>query len=184
MKTSEELFKIIQDNERFLPSESIADIITLNTVDDEVVVAVEVKMASPKVNEEGEILDSCHRKIRYALWLKFKFSDLFMMPSVGQPVIRDISYTMKKLDEAQSKIAQMQKILDDLPEAREAFNAVSKSLENLPILGAHLAGQCSHATGKHDEECDLVAGLRAELKEARSEMFDLYHRRHIVCIVV
>lgn len=114
MKTDEELLKVIHDNEHFLPSESSADIITLNKVDDEIVVAVEVKMASPKVNEEGEILDSCYRKVRYALWLKFKFSDLFMMPSVGQPVIRHINHTMQKLEEAQKDLEGTYKTITQL----------------------------------------------------------------------
>lgn len=39
-----------------------------------------------------------------------------------------------------------------------------------------LRHQCSWATGKHDEECDIVSGLNKELKEARDEMFDLYHQ--------
>jgi hypothetical protein len=57
--------------------------------------------------------------------------------------VRDINYTMAKLEEAQKH-------------------------------------QCSWATGKHDEECDIVAGLGKDLKEAREEVFDLYHQACLV----
>lgn len=36
--------------------------------------------------------------------------------------------------------------------------------------------ECSHATGRHDEECDLVSGLGKDLKEARELVLELFHQ--------
>ncbi len=38
------------------------------------------------------------------------------------------------------------------------------------------AGKCSHATGRHDETCDLVAGLESDLAKANAERAKLAER--------
>jgi hypothetical protein len=160
MKTEEELLKIISDNRFFLPADSNARIVFFDKEGDEIIVEVNVMLGSPMVGREGEILEEHYQSLRYALRLKLKFSDFFMMSTEGQPVLRDIAYSMQKLDEALKKIAEYENKY-----VKQLFDRVSMSCENLPLLGSSVVGQCAHATGKHDEECDLVAGLSAELKD-------------------
>lgn len=40
--------------------------------------------------------------------------------------------------------------------------------------------ECSHATKRHDEECDLVVGLGKDLKEARELVLELFHQECLV----
>lgn len=208
MKSEEELRYIIRDNEYLLPSASEAHIVFFDKEGDEVIIEVNLMLASPKVNEDGDILVPNYQQIRHALRLKLKFSDFFMMSTEGQPVLRDIAYSMQKLDEALKKIEEYENA-----NVKKVFDEVAASCENLPLLGAPLEGalphgyedllklfnargdrlldysrqlhdakklQCAHATGKHDQECDLVSGLSAELKDAREEVFDLYHQACLV----
>lgn len=199
MKTDEELRKIIHDNEFFLPADSNARIVFFDKEGDEVIIEANVLMGSPFVGLEGEILEPHHRSVRYALRLKLKFSDFFMVATAGQAPQRDIAYSMQKLEELTAAYN----------ERGDRLLAVTEQLAAAEKL------RCAHATGKHDEECDLVAGLsvelgimqqrvkdfeddyhavmeercgddrlhctcvpslRAAIKEAREEVFDLYHQ--------
>lgn len=175
MKTDEELHQIIRDNEFFLPADSNARIVFFDKEGDEVIIEANAMMGSPFVGLEGEILEAHHRAVRYALRLKLKFSDFFMVATEGQAPQRDIAYSMQKLDEALKKIEEYENA-----HVKKVFDEVAASCENLPLLGSQVAGLCAHATGKHDQECDLVAGLNAELKNAREEVFDLYHQACLV----
>lgn len=175
MKTEEELLKIIHANEFFLPADSNARIVFFDKEGDEVIVEVNVMLGSPMVGEDGEILKPHHQSIRHAIRLKIKFTDLFMMSTEGQPVLRDLIYSMQKLDEALKKIEEYENA-----HVKKVFDEVAASCENLPLLGSSAVGQCAHAPAQHDQECDLVAGLSAELKDAREEVFDLYHQACLV----
>ena len=143
MKSEEELLKIIHANEYILDSK--ARFIFLDKENDELLVELTVMIASPKVGEEGEILEPNYHQIRHAVRLKLKFSDLFMLPSGNEPPQRDINYAPK-----------------------------------FEFLEEKLTQHCAYATGKHDQECDIVAGLSADLKDAREEVFDLYHQACLV----
>lgn len=164
MKTDEEILKAIRDNEFFLPADSNARIVFFDKEGDEVIIEANVLMGSPFVGLEGEILEPHHRSVRYALRLKLKFSDFFMVATAGQAPQRDIAYSMQKLEELTAAYN----------ERGDRLLAVTEQLAAAEKL------RCAHATGKHDEECDLVAGLSAELKDAREEVFDLYHQACLV----
>jgi len=175
MKTEEELLKIIHDNEYFLPFESNAYIVSVNKKDDEIEMGLNVLMASPMVGENGEIRNPHARTSRYGLMFRLKLSDLFQLAGGQAPPIRDISYTMTKLEEALKKIEELQQ------EAPRCPHFVANDyVHDGETAYRCAAGKCSWATGKHDEECDIVAGLGKDLKEARQEMFDLYHQACLV----
>lgn len=116
MKTEEELLKIIKDNEYFLPADSDARFVFFDKENDEVVIEVNARLGSPKVNDEGEIIEPCFQKLRYALRLKFKFSDLFLMGEKAETVIRYINHPLGLLEESK---AREEKLAADLKEARE-----------------------------------------------------------------
>jgi len=185
MKTDEELIKIIHDNEYFLPFESNAYIVSVNKKDDEVEMGLNVLMASPMVGENGEIRNPHARTSRYGLMFRLKLSDLFQLAGGQAPPIRDINYTMTKLEEALNRIDTLQ---DALPRCHVCKVRVGQEHELWCSVepGEYTAGAakvlvdsrarhlCAHATGKHDEECDLVSGLSADLKDAREEVLDLF----------
>jgi hypothetical protein len=171
MKTEEDLIEIIHDNEFILPADSNARFVFLDKENDEIIVELNVMLGSPKVSEEGEILEPNYRQIRHALRLKLKLSDFFMVAPGGQAPQRDINYTMTKLEEALKKIEELQQ------EAPRCPHFVANDYVHDSETAYHCAaGKCSWATGKHDEECDIVDGLGKDLKEARGEMFDLFHQ--------
>lgn len=79
---------------------------------------------------------------------------------------------------------QIEQLRDDLGNTYKTITQLRGRVADLETRLEQAKQQCcSHATGKHDEECDLVAGLSVEnmglateLKEAREEVFDLYHQ--------
>lgn len=91
MKSGEALLKIIRDNEFFLPADSDARIVFFDKECDEVIVEVNVRLGSPKVNDEGEIVGPHYQTLRHSLRLKIKFSDFFMTSENAQPVLWDIT---------------------------------------------------------------------------------------------
>ena len=169
MKSEEELRYIIRDNEYLLPSASDARIVFFDKENDELLVELTVMLASPKVGEEGEILEPNYHQIRHAVRLKLKFSDLFMLPSGSEPPPRDINYMMQKLEEAQERIAELQ---------------VSEKRANVYVgLASQTADQCRDLYNKtvpEKFEGTTVLGMFMvvceAVKEAREEAFDLYHQ--------
>jgi hypothetical protein len=136
MKTNEELLEIIHDNEFILPADSNARFVFLDKEQDEVIVELNVLLGSPYVSIEGEIINPNYQQVRKSLRLKLKLSDLFILAPKQEPPLRDVNYTMTKLEEA-------------------------------------LKHQCSWATGKHDEECDMVAGLTAAYNERGARLLKI-----------
>lgn len=160
MKTDEELLKVIHDNEYFLPFESNAYIVRVDKEKDEIEMGLNVMMASPRIGEEGEILKPHYRDVRYGLRFKFKLSDLFQLAGGQEPPIRDINYTMQKLEEALKRIEELQQEAPRCPHF-VANDYVHDSETSYRCA----AGLCSWSTGKHDEECDIVAGLSQRVKD-------------------
>jgi hypothetical protein len=90
-----------------------------------------------------------------------------------EPPIRDINYTMQKLEEAQERIAELQ---------------VSEKRANVYVgLASQTAGQCRDLYNKtvpEKFEGTTVLGMFMvvceAVKEAREEVFDLYHQACLV----
>lgn len=180
MKIEEELCNVLNADEIFPLDKSEACLVSVDRGKDEVLinVVVAIATASGVVNAAGVASDIHKQEVHYLLPLNLRLSALLQMLPGEHRGIPEGNYTLlKTLEEANKEIVQLRHALDNLPETRELFKGVTESIiKSQPLLGAPLAGQCSHATGKHDEECDLVRGLSDKFKEER-EMLEAAVRR-------
>lgn len=178
----EALLKIIKAHEYILQEDSVAKFISLNKERDEVVVELNVLLASPMVDEKGEVVDPCRQKLRHALRLRLRLSDLFFLGQDAQPPERDLIYTFERLDEALKHECAHAPAQHD----QECDLVAGLSVE-LGIMQQRVKDfeddyklVMEEKCGDDKLHCTCVPSLRAAIKEAREEVFDLYHQACLV----